>query len=150
MDAREIVDTIFALEKFYKPEVFAVEKGQIEKAIGPFLNEEMPKRNIWPQILPLSPSVDKWNRARSIQGRMRARAVRFDKDADWYQTFEDELTRFPRDKHDDQVDAFAYLGLILDRMVEAPTEQEIADDIYYDAYEQSGLLEVGRSSTTGY
>jgi hypothetical protein len=35
-------------------------------------------------------------------------------------------------------------------MVEAPTEQEIADDIYYDAYEQSGLLEVGRSSTTGY
>ena len=150
MDAREIVDTIFALEKHYKPEVFAVEKGQIEKAIGPFLNEEMPKRNIWPQILPLTPSIDKWNRARSIQGRMRARAVRFDKDADWYQNFEDELTRFPRDKHDDQVDAFAYLGLILDRMVEAPTEQEIADDIYYDAYEQSGLLEVGRSSTTGY
>jgi predicted phage terminase large subunit-like protein len=150
MDAREIVETIFALEKHYKPEVFAVEKGQIEKAIGPFLNEEMPKRNIWPQILPLSPSVDKWNRARSIQGRMRARAVRFDKDADWYQDFESELTRFPRDKHDDQVDAFAYLGLILDRMVEAPTEQEIADDIYYDAYEQSGLLELGRNSTTGY
>src|SRR3990167_1523924 len=150
MDAREIVDTIFALEKYYKPEVFAVEKGQIEKAIGPFLNEEMPKRNIWPQILPLTPSIDKWNRARSIQGRMRARAVRFDKDADWYQNFEDELTRFPRDKHDDQVDAFAYLGLILDRMVEAPTEQEIADDIYYDAYEQSGIPELGRNTTTGY
>ena len=150
MDARDIVETIFALEKHYKPEVFAIEKGQIEKAIGPFLNEEMPKRNIWPVILPLTPSVDKWNRARSIQGRMRARAVRFDKDADWYQTFEDELTRFPRDKHDDQVDAFAYLGLILDKMVEAPTEQEIVDDVYYDEYQQSGLLEIGRNATTAY
>ena len=150
MDARDIVETIFALEKYYKPEVFAIEKGQIEKAIGPFLNEEMPKRNIWPVILPLTPSVDKWNRARSIQGRMRARAIRFDKDADWYQTFEDELTRFPRDKHDDQVDAFAYLGLILDKMVEAPTEQDIAEEIYYDDYAQSGLLELGRNATTAY
>lgn len=150
MDAREIVETIFALEKHYKPEIFVIEKGQIEKAIGPFLNEEMPKRNIFPQLYPLTPSVDKWNRARSIQGRMRARAVRFIKDADWYQTFEDELTRFPRDKHDDQVDAFAYLGLVLDHMVEAPTEKEIIDDIYYDEYARSGLLDAGRSATTGY
>lgn len=150
MDAREIVETIFALEKHYKPEVFALERGQVEKAIGPFLNEEMPKRNIFPQIMPLTPSTDKWNRARSIQGRMRARAVRFIKEADWYQTFEDELTRFPRDKHDDQVDAFAYLGLILDRMVEAPTEKEVADELYQEEYAQSGLLESGRNASTGY
>ena len=46
-------------------------------------------------------------RARSIQARMRAGAVRFDKEAEWYQNFEDELMRFPRDKHDDQVDAIS-------------------------------------------
>ena len=150
MDAKEIVDCIFGLESTFHPEVFALEKGQIEKAIGPFLYEEMPKRDLWPNIFPVAPIADKPSRARAIQGRMRASGVRFDKDADWYQTFEDELTRFPRDKHDDQVDAFAYLGLVLNRMVEAPTEHEIADELYRTEYEQSGLSDTGRSATTGY
>jgi len=150
MHGLEIVDTIFALEHHYHPEVFSMEDGQISKAIGPFLHEEMPKRNIYPIIHGLRPSVDKLTRARSIQARMRAGAVRFDKDADWYQTFEDECTRFPRDKHDDQVDAFAYLGLVLDKMVEAPTDKETADEIYQEEYAHSGLLELGRSSLTGY
>ena len=150
MDGLEIVNCIFALEKLYQPEVFAIEEGQITKAIGPFLNEEMPKRNIWPQIYGVKPSTDKLNRAKSIQGRMRAKGVRFDFDSDWFQVFQDECTRFPRDKHDDQVDAFAYLGLILDRMVEAPTVKEMQEEIYQEDYNNSGLYEFGRSATTGY
>src|SRR3990167_1527881 len=150
MDSKEIVDTIFALENLYRPEVFALEKGQVSKAIGPYLLEEMPKRNLWPQILELTPSVDKPTRARSIQARMRASGVRFEKDSDWYQTFEDECTRFPRDKHDDMVDAFAYLGLVLNKMVEAPTEKEVNDDLYWDEYNASGLSNIGRSEHTGY
>lgn len=150
MDAKEIVDTIFALEMHYKPEAFALEKGTIEKAIEPYLLSEMPKQNLWPTIIKLAPSVDKPTRARPIQARMRASGVRFEKDADWYQTFEDELTRFPRDKHDDQVDAFAYLGLCLNKMVEAPTEKEIIEDQYWTDYENSGLLDIGRNATTGY
>ena len=150
MNALEICDTIFALENLYKPEVFAIEEGQISKAIGPFLYEEMPKRNIWPQIFGVKPSTDKLNRARSIQARMRAKGVRFDFDADWFQVFQDECTRFPRDKHDDQVDAFAYLGLILDKMVEAPTQEEIVEQQYNDEYEHAGLFDTGRSATTGY
>lgn len=150
MNALEICDTIFALEKLYQPEVFAIEEGQITKAIGPFLHEEMPKRNIWPQIYGVKPATDKLSRARSIQARMRARAVRFDFEADWFQTFQDECVRFPRDKHDDQVDAFAYLGLILDKMVDAPTKEEISDELYQEDYRQSGLPELGRNSQTGY
>ena len=150
MNGLEICDTIFALEKLYQPEVFAIEEGQISKAIGPFLHEEMPKRNVWPQIYGVKPSTDKLSRARSIQARMRAKAVRFNKEDDWYQTFEDECTRFPRDKHDDQVDAFAYLGLILDRMVEAPTVKELQEEVYQEDYNKSGLFELGRSATTGY
>ena len=150
MDGLEIVDTIFALEHFYKPEVFALESGQISKAIGSFLHEEMPKRNIWPQVIEIRPSVDKLMRARSIQARMRAAGVRFDKSADWYQPFEDECTRFPRDKHDDQVDAFAYLGLILEKMVEAPTVEEINEELYQEEYASSGLFDLGRNLTTGY
>lgn len=150
MNALEIVETIFALEKLYHPEIFAMEEGQISKAIGPFLNEEMLKRGVFPNIVGIKPATDKMQRARSIQGRMRARAVRFDKEMDWFQNFHDELVRFPRDKHDDQVDAFAYLGLIIDKMVEAPTIKEIADEDYAREYQSSGLYESGRSPTTGY
>jgi predicted phage terminase large subunit-like protein len=150
MDAREIVETIFALENLYRPEVFTLEEGQISKAIGPFLNEEMVKRGIFPNILGLKPALDKMQRARSIQGRMRARAVRFEKDGDWFQAFHDELVRFPRDKHDDQVDAFAYLGLTLDRMVVADTQAELEEEQYLEAYQNSGLFDSGRSAITGY
>jgi hypothetical protein len=82
-----------------------------------------------------------------MQARMRARGIRFDKEADWFQNFHDELVRFPRDKHDDQVDAFAYLGLILNKMVEAPTKQEIIDDEYDTELRTSGLYELGRTPT---
>ena len=150
MNALEIVETIFALEQTYKPEVFAIEEGQVQKAIGPFLNEEMPKRGIFPGIIGVKPSLDKLTRARSIQARMRAKAVRFEKETDWYANFEDELCKFPRDKHDDQVDAFAYLGLILDKMVNAPTKIEIEEEEYDFEYRNSGLFELGRSQYTGY
>lgn len=150
MDAKQIIDQMLYLETFYKPEIFAIEKGQIEKAIGPFLNEEMIKRNVYPNIIKLAPSMDKSQRARSIQARIRARGVRFDKEADWYQAFEDELCRFPRDKHDDQVDAFAYLGLVIDKMVEAPTPAEVQEEAYQKEYTNSGLFDVGRCEITGY
>ena len=150
MNALEIVETILALEETYKPEVFALEEGQISKAIGPFLYEEMQRRGRFPNLMPVKPSVDKLQRARSIQGRIRAKAVRFDKNGEWYPTFEDELSRFPRDKHDDQVDAFAYLGLILNKMVEAPTKVELDDEQYAIEFSTSGLRELGRSATTGY
>ena len=150
MDALEIVDTILMLQKIYKPVLFGFEQGTIQKSLGPFLNEAMLKRNEFVNIVLLKPSGDKLTRARSVQARMRSGACRFDKDAEWYQNFEDELIRFPRDKHDDQVDAWAYLGLMLDRMWEAPTEKELEEE-EYEAYkaENNGAYQ-GRSVTCGY
>jgi hypothetical protein len=81
---------------------------------------------------------------------MRSGACRFDKEADWYQPFEDELLRFPRDKHDDQVDAWAYLGLMLDRMWEAPTEKEIEEEEYRTYVSESNVVDSGRSAICGY
>ena len=150
LNGLEIADTIFALEKMYKPEIFAMEEGQISKAIGPFLNEQMLRRGIFPNITGLRPSADKPTRARSIQARIRAGGIRFEKDSDWYQAFEDECTRFPRDKHDDQVDAFAYLGLVLDQMAEAPTQEEMRNEEIMEDMHFSGLLEEGRCVQTGY
>jgi len=151
LDGREIVDTIINLQKVYKPEVFGIEEMQVSKAIGPFLREEMLRTGVFPNILKLSHGgKDKIARARSIQGRMRAHAVRFDKSGDWYPLFEDELCKFPRATKDDQTDAFAYLGLMLDSIVEAATDEEIEEDEYQDELRRSEAGEYGRNSVCGY
>lgn len=151
IDGRQIVDQLIALQRSRKPMAIGIEESQISKSLGPFLREAMYASNEYIDLIPLSHmSQDKIMRARSVQARCRAKGVKFDKDADWYQIFEDECTRFPRDKHDDQVDAFAYLGLMLDKLLEAPTIREEQDEIYEDEYRQSGLYEQGRSVLTGY
>lgn len=150
MDSQEIVETIINLERRYAPIAVTMEKGQIEKAIGPFLRQRMLETGIFPAITTVAPSVDKLTRARSIQARMRAGGVKFDKAADWYYDLEDEACLFPRGKHDDQVDALAYLGLIVDRMLVAPTNRELQQEDYEEELEESGLADAGRSEYTGY
>lgn len=118
LDGREIVDTLLALQKVYQFQAIGIEEMMISKSIGPFLREEMIKSNNFLNIIPLKPhKTDKQMRARSMQARMRAGGVKFDKQADWYMGFEDELMKFPRAKHDDQVDALAYLGLMIDEYI---------------------------------
>jgi len=48
------------------------------------------------------------------------------------------------------VDAFSYLGLMLDKIIEAPTKEELEEDAYQEEYMDSGLGDEGRSETTGY
>jgi len=151
LDGQEIVDTIIALQRLYTPEAFGIEDMQVSKSIGPFLREEMFKTNTFANILPLKHGgKDKIARARSIQARMRAKGVKFDNKADWYQTLEDECLRFPRDKHDDQVDCLAYLGMMLDKLIEAPTRDEMDEDEYRESLHESGYDQQGRSLVTGY
>jgi predicted phage terminase large subunit-like protein len=150
LDGKEIIEMILRLQQQYKPEAFGIEKGQIEKAIKPFLNEQMIQTGIFPIMYPLAPHQDKMTRARSIQGRMRARGVRFDKDQPWYQTLEDECLRFPRDKHDDQVDSLAYLGLLLDKLATAPTFAELREEAWDEEKQRTGYFDQGRSLITGY
>lgn len=151
MDGKEIVDTFLMLQRLYDPVAMGVEDMQISKAIGPFLREEMIKNNTFISLLPLKHGgKDKQTRARSIQARLRAHGVKLDKEGDWYPLFENEMLSFPRGKHDDQVDAFAYLGLLLDMLIEAPTQEEIDDELYADEVESSGGTNQGRNAYTGY
>jgi phage uncharacterized protein (putative large terminase), C-terminal domain len=153
MDSRDIIETFFILQKKYDPELFIIEAGAIEKSIGPFLRAEMLKPGRQPLSIETKvPSKDKEFRARSIQARMRAGGVRFDKSKDWYPEFEMECCQFPRGKHDDQVDAFAWLGLTLDKMQDAPTKREMEQADLEDelaAFFSNGGFN-GRSMTTGY
>lgn len=151
LDGKEIVDMLLSLNDVYKPVAIGIEEGQISKAIGPFLYEAMAQRNQFPSIYPLKHmGKDKLARSRSIQARMRAKSVKFDKEGDWYQKFEDECIRFPRDKHDDQVDAFSYLGIMLDKLIEAPTQVELQEEAYERELYESGNTFSGRDAYTGY
>lgn len=153
LDARDIVDTLMTLQKNYDPVAIGIEDMQVTKSIGPFLNEEMHRQNTYLNIVHLKHGgKDKIARARSIQARMRSGGVKFESEAEWFQDFQDECVQFPRGKNDDQVDAFAYLGMMLLQLVEAPTEREIAEEIYFDERAEFDQLvgNGGRSRTTGY
>lgn len=149
LDGLEIVNTIITLQDLYDPHCFALEEGQISKSLLPYLNEAIIRRGVFPNLRLVKPLKDKITRAGSIQARMRAGAVKFDKSGEWYQTFEDELLRFPRDKHDDQVDAFSWLGQIVDKMHDASTAEEEAEEEYQEDKRSSGSEE-GRNRVTGY
>jgi predicted phage terminase large subunit-like protein len=151
LDGRDIVDTLIHLQRVYDPIAVGIEDMQVTKSIGPFLNETMIATGVFLSLIRLKHGgKDKMTRARSIQARMRAHGVKFAKDDDWYFNFEQECLTFPRGKNDDQVDAFAYLGLMLDYLVEAPTAQEEADELYQEELRNSGLSRQGRSAVTGY
>ena len=79
---------------------------------------------------PEQPSQDKQTRARSIQARMRAGKVKFNKSASWWDDLQTEMIQFPKAVHDDQVDALAWIGLTLDKLMDAPTEDEWEDEEY--------------------
>ena len=150
-DGRQIVDTLIQVQRLYDPVLVAIEQTQITKALGPFLREAMHNQNTYLNVLELNPHrTDKVMRSRSIQARMKAGAVKFDKSSEWYDTFEDELLKFPRGRHDDQVDAMAYLGLIMDKYVEAPTNEEQEEMDYEEEKRISELNNEGMNAICGY
>ena len=151
LDAKEIIDRLFSLSQKYKPELITVEAGMIEKSLGPFLYDEMAKRDQYLMINPMVPTKDKESRARSMQARMRAGGVKFPHDADWYPDLEMEMRQFPRSPYDDQVDAMAWLGLTLDKMHRAQTPDEVAEDEWENEFFLTASLEQqGRNKYTGY
>ncbi len=44
----------------------------------------------------------------------------------------------------------SYLGLMIDRIIDAPTKEEIEDDEYEREMEEGGINEQGRSEICGY
>ena len=53
-------------------------------------------------------------------------------------------------KHDDTVDALAYQGILIDKMADGMTNEELEEEQYEDEVRDSGLNEQGRSEMTGY
>ena len=151
-ESDEMVEIILDYQQRYNPELFLFETEKIDKILGPFLRKRMQERNVYPIIEDATPTKDKISRARSIAARMRQGSVYFHKDNEWYTTFYDELSTVTRSgvksAHDDQLDAFAWLGYAIDKFWNAPTLQEIDDEEYEDELWDYG--ELGVDDCTGY
>lgn len=150
LDPMGVVDELFNLKERYDPDMVVIEGSLIEKSIGPFIYEQMGKREKYFPITVMTPTKDKETRARSVQGRMRAGGCKFDKEADWYSDFEQELLQFPKARHDDQVDAMAWLGLLIADMSTAKTSKEVEEERYQEELETSAYYLLGRNEHTGY
>lgn len=148
IDGMQIMEELFSIQARWCPDIFRTESENIEKSIGSFVYREMDERQIYINIDSKSPTKDKDKRAQSIRARMRAGKVRFNKEAEWYADFEDELVKYPKSAFKDQVDAFAWLGLMLEEMIEPQTDKEIEEDEYREAFEAH--FSHGRCMTTGY
>lgn len=146
-DSKEIIDNLFEVSEMFDVAVWYMERGAIQKSIGPFLNDEMVKRNNYLNVVEMLPSTDKESRAKPIQGRMRSGGIKFDQNAEWYQDLEMEMLRFPRGTHDDQVDALSMIGQNLHNLITPLTAEE-------EEAEEWGMMDrenpTGRNATTGY
>jgi len=147
-DSLEISDEIFSLAKRFDPDTFRLEAENIQRSIGPYLYKRMDDEQAYINIDAKPPTKDKLARAQSIRARMRAGKVRFNKEAEWYADFEEELLHFPKWPYKDQVDMFAWMGLMLDEMVEAPTDAEWTEE-QLDG-EEEDFDYTGFCQTTGY
>lgn len=151
MDSRQVVETIIRLKQVYKFDILLIGKGTLEKAIGPYLRDELYKRGQFLHIEAIPEVVDKRQRCQSIRARMRAGGVKFDKRKHWFSELKAELLQFDRGQHDDQVDMMSLFGLYLNQIQEAPTPKEIEQQEWYERealFEKD--LDLGRGEITGY
>lgn len=147
-DSLETVQQMFEVQEQYRPDLFFVEKGPLNRAFYPFLVSEMARTGVYINLLDVPCTADKVSRARSLQAKMRQGTVLFEQEAGWLPDLMSEMTRFPRDKHDDQVDAMALIGQGLDELGDAPSPRELEDEEYNVMFRDS--LPEGRSETCGY
>lgn len=111
--AEEIVQQMINCQKKWSPIMHWAEKEKVQMALGPFIEHAMEREGIRDfYIEPVPPGRrDKEARARVLQGLTQRHKVFFPRTAEWTPSMVGEMLRFPRGKHDDQVDALAYAVL---------------------------------------
>lgn len=130
-DAMEIIDQMFRVQLDFNPQLFFVEDGVIWKTLWPMIQREMQVRDIRINFEPVASVKDKATRGRSWQRRMKAQQCRFNKQAEGYAGFEQEVLRFTgyaTATLDDQFDSGALLSTGFDIMPQVEEEDFYDED----------------------
>lgn len=118
LDSKELTDKFFELDDLYRPIMTGFEQGHIEKAIGPFLDDEMIRQGHYFTYEPLKVGrKDKQVRATTIRGMMQRGIVHWDRNDPNQMDAKAEMLKFPNGKHDDCVDSIAHIGLMIKDLV---------------------------------
>lgn len=111
------IESLLDMVDRWKPLRWALESGQIEKSVGPFLGKRIKERRSYCHFLQYTSAADKPTRARAFQARMsQGDMVHFPAGAGWYPEMRSEMLKFPLGKHDDQVDTLSLIGRMLDQL----------------------------------
>lgn len=112
METDRTVEELIVQMRTHKPGLWWLESELISKSFGPFLKRRMIEEQIYQTTLdPQRPSKDKVLRARSIQGRISMKRVRFPASAPWWPAAKRQMLVFPYGANDDFVDWLAWIGL---------------------------------------
>lgn len=125
---RETSLQILRAAQKWHPTAVGIEGGALKNAIMPYLEDQMRRMHIYPNIVELTHGgqrkVDRiiW----ALQGRFQHGRIKFVK-GDWNQALTDQLLDFPDPlAHDDMVDALAYIAQIA-TVIYSTDEYEIDD-----------------------
>ena len=125
------IPPLLEMMRKWKPIRWAEEKGQIDKAIGPFLLRAQLDRKIYCHRIQFAAGrgnkpFDKAMRAKSIQARISMRGLWLPAAAPWAPKLEAEMLKFPAGTHDDQVDTLGLIGRMIAGL-EAGTDTDEPD-----------------------
>lgn len=150
----EIVEEFFSIQSRWSPQAFFVENGQIWLAIQDVLYNEMRRRDIWINCVPLASVKDKGVRGRAMQKRHRGGGIKYDKRGDWYQGYESELLRFTTGSQaiaDDQFDSSSIYFRGLEILPDVDETDFIEDEEFEEDRDSRYMRgESQRNSVTGY
>ena len=139
-DGNQVIDELYSIEEAWHPEEYFIEAGAIKATLGAALELRMRKEgylNLAPNLIP---TRDKAIRAVPLQARMRSRGIKWDTDASWFPDHRMELLEFTqagtRGRHDDRVDADAWLAQGIKNMSAPMSEEEDELEQYLQARRQ--------------
>jgi predicted phage terminase large subunit-like protein len=116
LDSQMAVESMVALMRKYKPQFWWAEAGAITKSLGPFLRKRMVEKQVFCAIDPITPAVDKQQRAQAMQARTSMKMVHFPTFTRWWADAQDQILKFPHGAKDDFCDAMSLIGLGLAKM----------------------------------
>jgi len=130
------VEDLIDLHEKHDLYYFGAEKGQIRRAIAPWLRKRQDQRKKWFDIEEMPHVGDKTANARSFQALAKSGKV-YIPNTEWGDQLLNQLLKFPAGAFDDKVDVCGLMGRLIDKIHEAgiETKKDTKRDRWDDAFD---------------